>query len=512
MAGETIREFLVSIGFSVDDSSFNKFNSGVLKATAPVLKLGAIAATTATAVEIMVERVAREMETLYYSSQRTYASADSLMAVGYAARQVGLEAGQGRDLLEGLGRAMRFNPGVEGVLNSLGVQTRDTDGRLRDMSGALDDVLGVLAKMPRFQAMQYANILGLDPETLNQVLNNLGQYKKSLVDARKSLQDFGLDAAKVSEDSVEFARHVNSLEQSFGNLATRIAHDWMPIAEKVIDIVNGSVTAFGKWNNSMDGTPGMIAGITSALGGITAALGVLSKVPGFGWLAGLVGGAAPLAGGVAAAGVVGALTYASTKQIQKSSGGEIFSVDNTGTPVYQERPSVTDAQSMVKFFQARGWSKEQAAGIVANLQQESGFNPDATGDNGAAYGVAQWHADRQKAFEKWSGHSIKGSSLAEQLQFVQYELVSGNERDAGRRLRQAQNAQDAAATFSRYYERPAAADAEAARRGQIAVQITQKTDINVNGAKDASQTAQKVAGEQDRVNGDMVRNLGSVVR
>ncbi|MBM6588386.1 phage tail tip lysozyme, partial [Streptococcus pneumoniae] len=41
------------------------------------------------------------------------------------------------------------------------------------------------------------------------------------------------------------------------------------------------------------------------------------------------------------------------------------------------------------FFQSMGWSKEQAAGIVANLQRESNMNPRAVGDNGKAVGIAQ---------------------------------------------------------------------------------------------------------------------------
>ena len=37
----------------------------------------------------------------------------------------------------------------------------------------------------------------------------------------------------------------------------------------------------------------------------------------------------------------------------------------------------------------------QIAGIKLNLQRESGFNPTAVGDGGKAYGLAQWHPDRQ---------------------------------------------------------------------------------------------------------------------
>ncbi|SPB14882.1 phage tail protein [Caballeronia novacaledonica] len=79
-----------------------------------------------------------------------------------------------------------------------------------------------------------------------------------------------------------------------------------------------------------------------------------------------------------------------------------------------------------------GWLREQAAGLAANLNIESGLRPDITGDNGAAYGIGQWHPDRQGEFKRVFGHEIRGSTLEEQLQFENHELTRGREqgRDA----------------------------------------------------------------------------------
>lgn len=123
-----------------------------------------------------------------------------------------------------------------------------------------------------------------------------------------------------------------------------------------------------------------------------------------------------------------------------------------------------------QFFMKHGWSKAQTAGILANLMRESELNPNAVGDHGQAYGIAQWHKDRQAAFEKWSGHSIKHSTLAEQLKFFNYEL-SHAEKRAGDMLKQAQNAWAAGAVVSRLDERPADVQGEIAIRGALAQQI-----------------------------------------
>jgi hypothetical protein len=55
------------------------------------------------------------------------------------------------------------------------------------------------------------------------------------------------------------------------------------------------------------------------------------------------------------------------------------------------------SKEAMDFFISKGYTPEQAAGIVGNLQAESGANlrTDAVGDQGRAYGIAQWHKPRQ---------------------------------------------------------------------------------------------------------------------
>jgi len=119
-----------------------------------------------------------------------------------------------------------------------------------------------------------------------------------------------------------------------------------------------------------------------------------------------------------------------------------------------DRTSTGNVKIAMEFFLAQGWTLEQAAGIVANLQAESyeRIDPAALGDSGKGYGIAQWHKDRQKVFQREMGRPIKGSSLEDQLKFVQWEL-NNDERRAGRLLKDTKSAADAAAVIDKYYER-----------------------------------------------------------
>ena len=133
-------------------------------------------------------------------------------------------------------------------------------------------------------------------------------------------------------------------------------------------------------------------------------------------------------------------------------------------------------------LESLGWTHAQASGIVANLQRESSGNEKAVGDNGKAYGLGQWHPDRQANFAKFAGKDIHESSHAEQIAFVNYELRKGSEQNAGRQLGGATSAADAAAIISRSYERPKDKENEAQARSSIAESLAKLS----SGAADAA--------------------------
>jgi LysM repeat protein len=106
----------------------------------------------------------------------------------------------------------------------------------------------------------------------------------------------------------------------------------------------------------------------------------------------------------------------------------------------------------MEFFLDQGWTPEQAAGLVANLQAESYDRIDPAAENGGAYGIAQWRGSRKRDFEEEMGMPLKGSSLEDQLKFVQWEL-NNKESKAGRLLKQATTAAEAAEIVDEFYER-----------------------------------------------------------
>lgn len=180
----------------------------------------------------------------------------------------------------------------------------------------------------------------------------------------------------------------------------------------------------------------------------------------------------------------------------------------------------------IEFFQSKGYSLSQAAGLAANIKAESNYNPNIYGDKGEAYGIGQWHPDRQKLFEQVMHRPIQGSSFQEQLEFMDWELKH-KETGAYNALQAARNDPTAAARAGVLYERPADMTDAALRRGAEAqrlasmyagsnpganVQVNQTNNVNVTGVADPNAAAAAVSSEHRRNNADLQRNLQGAVR
>lgn len=544
---DVIKEFLVGLGFKVDQKGVKDFTTGIDNATKTVTRLVTVIAGASLTVAAGVSAFASNLEGLYFASQRVGASAESLKSAEYAARDLGASAEEARGSIEGIAKFLRDNPGGEDFLKGLGVQTRDANGNLKDTADMLVNIGQKLKAMPWYQANQYAGVLGIDERTLRAIQDD--KFGAKLEQNRKKLRDSGLDQATVDAHAfMEVLRGIGLQFETFsiqvqaalmGKLGPdlqrfavwfqqngpMIANRIADITVKLIDFVEKSGPYLEKiWDFFVrldEATDGwstriiVLLGLLNALGALSLVSGITRLAASFvslgAGIAGLSGAAAiltPLAGAAA-------LLYSPT-------------LNDGEDEIVQRRRDAEDAADgrlrggddmagrVMQFFQGLGWTPDQSAGITANLSAESGFNSSAVGDGGKAYGVAQWHPDRQANYQKWSGKDIRQSTLEDQLRFVHYELTEGAEANAGKLLKAATNSRDAGSTVSRYYERPgideAARSREAASRGETSAQLHQSTTINVYGATDPSATASAVGGAQNRVNQEITRNLNTAVQ
>jgi hypothetical protein len=217
---DTIREFLVGLGFKVDEAGQKRFVDGVENATVKVAKLGAAVATTAAAVVAGVAKIADQMEGLYFASLRTKATVENIQALGFAAGQMGSSAEAARGSLESLARFMRNSPGAEGLLHSIGVQTREANGALRDTTEIMGDLGARFAQMPYYLSNAYAQALGIDEKTLMAMREGMGQFSNEY---KEMLAKAGMDSQEAAKSSHEFMNEVRSLGAAFVILGQKVA-------------------------------------------------------------------------------------------------------------------------------------------------------------------------------------------------------------------------------------------------------------------------------------------------
>ncbi len=219
---ETIKDFLVSLGFDIDSAGEKKFSAVVAGVTANVLKLGAVVEGAALAVVGFTTQIANGLDKVYFASQRTGATVAGIRAIGYAASQTGTDAAAAQGSLENLARFMRNSPGAEGFLNRLGVQTRGAQGQMRDTSAIFTSLGEKLSKMPTYRATQYAQIFGMDENTLLSLRHGITGFT---ADYQSMLKATGLDSEKAAEQSNKFMTSMRGLTTLLGLARDKIGSD-----------------------------------------------------------------------------------------------------------------------------------------------------------------------------------------------------------------------------------------------------------------------------------------------
>jgi hypothetical protein len=151
-------------------------------------------------------------------------------------------------------------------------------------------------------------------------------------------------------------------------------------------------------------------------------------------------------------------------QAEQEDGLEQIETQNLGTP---------NAIKVFEYFVGKGFTEAQSAGIVGNLMIESGreISHTAVGDNGRAYGIAQWNdewsPDRVANFASVIGTPLRSSNFDQQLEFIWWELQneSGGGKTAYAKIRALADppdkdigkllaiAEESAAIFDQYFER-----------------------------------------------------------
>lgn len=469
-----LESFLIALGLKVDEKSFQQGQNAFTGLTNSALKLGAVLASKLAIDKVVGDFKAAGTE-LNNFNRLTGLSTQNVQALGQA---LAAQGGNAQDALAAMQKIQDLmaspitgNVGWFGDVAKLGLDPNAIIGA-QDTAEALVNIAGAFEKMTPLNQRLAGQALGFDENTIRLLMRGRDAVEQQM-DSRGKL---GIMTQKQIEDAARLTKATSELNLVFSDMGNTIAGELVPaFAEMAEDF-----TEFYRNNKELvdSGLEAFFGTLAKNIELVSAALilmGGASALKGLAALRALAFGAGAAGGSGAGSAAAGALAGASAMRIATGGLAALFYSSSLNEGEEEElrnnrlrKGGAEGAAATIDYFRAKGWTEDQAKGIAANIEQESGFRADAEGDGGNAYGLAQWHPDRQANFAKFSGKDIRDSTAQEQLDFIHYELTRGKEKAAGERLKMASSASEAAAIVSQYYERPADQDREIERRAAIA--------------------------------------------
>lgn len=243
---DPIKEFLVSLGFKLDQAGLARF-TGALQGTHKVVRDFAVGITAmAAAAEEAIRRTARQYENLFYLSQQTGVAVRDLQQAQFAFSQIGLSAGDATNAISSLATAFKDSPGLRGLAQGLVPGAKDANETVEGLALQYRKLMDQFGESgPRLEVAavglrRMIEALHLDPNVIEQQGRNWKEHVLAIEQARKSYFAFGIDSKKASDEAAVVTRGFNRIW-----LDVRLGFETFLI--RTFPSVNRVLTQFADW-------------------------------------------------------------------------------------------------------------------------------------------------------------------------------------------------------------------------------------------------------------------------
>jgi phage-related protein len=217
MAAEVIQEFLVSLGFEIDESQLSGFKAGLLNAAKAATIMGAAIAAMAVAVTAAISSVANEFDELDDSSRMIGTTAEKLKELQYAGEFMDTSTEAVTSSLKSLGKmageaSLGIGKGAK-MFEKLGIEANNSDGSLRDTVEILGDVQRKMDGMAQGEKLAIMSKLGIDPTMIDMLSNDISGLTAEFQALSEAT---GIDWNKSGAEAGAFADNLKKLQMTFG--------------------------------------------------------------------------------------------------------------------------------------------------------------------------------------------------------------------------------------------------------------------------------------------------------
>ena len=238
MSGAVIKEFLVGLGFQVDEAGLQKFDAGIKSASLKVAAFGAASVAAAGAIVAFVGSVANKLDEVGDTADRIGTTAEELMRLQYVATLSGSSSQAAASAMENLGRiageaAQGIGRGAK-VFGDLGLSAKDAAGNLKPTTQLLAEVGDKIKDLSRQEQVAVLSKLGIDPSMIGAITGGMGELASEFDALYKAA---GVDLNKAAEASGTFNDALDRLSMTFDAVKTAVAVKFMPQIARGIDTV-----------------------------------------------------------------------------------------------------------------------------------------------------------------------------------------------------------------------------------------------------------------------------------
>jgi hypothetical protein len=537
MPSATIKEYLVALGFKVDEPGARLFHNAIEQATKGTKTLGETAIGTATAIEFAVTKIARQFTDLYYAAQRTGASVAELQSYSFAMKQIGIDSGSASNAIEGFAQSIRTNPGLKGLLAGMGINPSDSATALPALVEKLKKRYG---DNGYFIAQQIGSLYNIPEDVFFHYWKNSDEFSAAQRDFAARQKAAGIDATDLANKSVLFSRDLNRFESDIDILGERIEKDFIEPADGMLNVVDGLVRGFNNLDAELRGIPiflGTIAGGFFAMS--RAVLMARAAIKFFGrdaaaTMAGEAGATAAAeagavgAGGAAAAtgwlpwlaavGGLGTAALLATTSGLNSGEDEMgrqrkFGAGGGSTPLGLRLNNPGNLRAWAGAPNVGGFAQfpSLGVGLAAMVKQLSLYGQ--RGKNTLSSIIGTWAPSNENDTAAYI------ADVAKKTGFGADQKLNLNDPATMQALLHAMISHEQGYDPFTDSQEAAAVKAQlgggtylGAGRGAPSVVLNEKTDITINGVSDPEIAARESEAAQNRVHANIVRDMAGVVR
>jgi hypothetical protein len=240
----TLKQFFIKIGIKLDDAEFSKVETMIGGLKKAIVAFGAAAGAAGAALGATVMSAANDAAQIEKLAALMGVSTDTAQELGYAAQRSGVDVKDMGELMselaENLGEAAGGTGEAADAFKSLGLNTKDTTGKVKEVDVALGEIADKFATMPDGQA-KTAALMGLFGEQGIALLPILNKGSAGIAELREEARELGI---VIEEDTIRQGAELTREWETFLAIAHSVKQ---AVAGPVIGSLLEAADAFREW-------------------------------------------------------------------------------------------------------------------------------------------------------------------------------------------------------------------------------------------------------------------------